>query len=221
MSITVKGNNGLSETYEVTLNELPSRCPFCHRSIRPIPGYGFIIDRDWQILMNCPDKACRQSFIGYYKSTGSHMGYYSGRTSVGSLQTRQFPATIIDISASFVKIYNESFSAEQQGLLEVCGVGYRKALEFLIKDYSILKHPDKQAEIEKKLLGPCINDYVKDEKVKFVAKRAVWLGNDETHYVRKWEGKNLEDLKKLIDLTLHWIEAEVLTESFGIEMPGA
>ena len=65
----------------------------------------------------------------------------------------------------------------------------------------------------------CINDYVNDTRIKSVAKRAVWLGNDETHYIRKWEGKNLEDMKKLIDLTVHWIEMEKLTESFEDDMP--
>jgi hypothetical protein len=50
--------------------------------------------------------------------------------------------------------------------------------------------------------------------------RAVWIGNDVTHYIRKWEGKNLEDLKKLIELTVHWIEMEALSKSFEDEMPG-
>jgi len=69
------------------------------------------------------------------------------------------------------------------------------------------------------LLAKVIGDYVSDNNIKSVAKRAVWLGNDETHYIRKWEGKDLNDLKKLIDLTVHWIEMEVLTASFEEEMP--
>ena len=92
-------------------------------------------------------------------------------------------------------------------------------MEFLIKDYAIHNKPTEKEKIEKKLLGPCIADYVDDNRIKTVAKRAVWLGNDETHYVRKWEGKNLEDLKKLIELTVHWIEMEYLTKSFETEMP--
>lgn len=68
-------------------------------------------------------------------------------------------------------------------------------------------------------LGNCIKSYVDDSRIKTVAQRAVWLGNDETHYIRKWEGKNLNDLKKLIELTVHWIEMERLTESFKEEMP--
>ncbi|MGH9690457.1 MAG: hypothetical protein ACRD4C_05105 [Candidatus Acidiferrales bacterium] len=63
------------------------------------------------------------------------------------------------------------------------------------------------------------SQYVKNEKVKAIAARAVWLGNDETHYTRKWEDKDLEDLKNLIQLTVHWIEMEKMTASVLKEMP--
>ena len=62
----------------------------------------------------------------------------------------------------------------------------------------------------------------KDElitKIQTVAKRALWLGNDETHYLRKWEDKDLTDLRKLIDLTIHWIEMEKLSEEYIEDMP--
>ena len=116
-------------------------------------------------------------------------------------------------------IYNQAFSAEQYNLTEICGVGYRKALEFLIKDYLIINNPDETEKIQKKLLGSCISEYIDNTRLKSVAKRAVWLGNDETHYIRKWETKDLQDLKKLIELTLHWIEMETLSESLESEMP--
>ena len=45
-------------------------------------------------------------------------------------------------------------------------------------------------------------------------KRAVWLGNDETHYVRKWEDKDISDLKRLIKLTVNWIENNLLTQDY-------
>ena len=41
-----------------------------------------------------------------------------------------------------------------------------------------------------------ISRYIDDSNIKNVAKRAVWLGNDETHYIRKWEDKDLSFLKK-------------------------
>jgi hypothetical protein len=45
------------------------------------------------------------------------------------------------------------------------------------------------------------------------------LGNDETHYVRKWADKDLNDLKNLISLTRHWIEMDQLTKDFVKDMP--
>jgi len=131
------------------------------------------------------------------------------------------------VSPDFCAIYEEAFKAEQCGLLLVAGPGYRKALEFLIKDYIIGRLTETDAEklalekakAEKTLLGTCIKDYVKSEQIKEIAKRAAWLGNDETHYVRKWEDKDLKDLKKLISLTLHWIEVETLTLEVIADMP--
>lgn len=60
---------------------------------------------------------------------------------------------------------------------------------------------------------------IKDSNIKEVAKRAAWLGNDETHYMRKWGAQDLQDLKKLIDLTVHWMEAEALTNQLLTAMP--
>ena len=74
-------------------------------------------------------------------------------------------------------------------------------------------------EIKKLQLGPCIDDFVANDKVKQVAKRAAWIGNDETHYVRKWADKDLEYLKALIQLTVNWIEMEETTKKILAEMP--
>ena len=92
-------------------------------------------------------------------------------------------------------------------------------MEFLIKDYLIKTNPTKEESIKKKFLGKCIQEDVTDTKIKSAAKRAVWLGNDETHYVREWTDETLESLKKLISLTHHWIEMEELTEGFEDKMP--
>lgn len=136
------------------------------------------------------------------------------------LKSEVFGETINSISPGFVKIYNESFSAEQMSLMEVCGVGYRKALEFLIKDYVLEGKDQKVVESIKRMqLAQCIETYVTDMNVKNVSKRAVWLGNDETHYVRKWEEKDVQDLKGLIRLTVRWIEQEKETASILQDMP--
>ena len=127
--------------------------------------------------------------------------------------------TIRAISPDFCEIYAQAEMAEQHGLILIAGPGYRKALEFLMKDYAFMQEPTQKDVIEKMLLGPCISTYIKSDQIKAIAKRAAWLGNDETHYVRKWADKDLGDLKKLISLTLHWIEAEKLSQDIIKDMP--
>ena len=206
-----------SSSGKIKFDKLPTKCPFCHNSISPniIAGYQNL--ERAEVYMSCPHSECKRGFIGYYYY--NNYWRFDNETTIGNLITKKFNESIEKISPSFVLIYNEAYSAEQENLKEICGVGYRKALEFLIKDYTVQNNEEEKEKILKMRLANCIKEYVNDERIKAVVKRAVWLGNDETHYVKKWETKNLEDLKKLIDLTVHWIEMEKLTESFETEMP--
>jgi hypothetical protein len=118
------------------------------------------------------------------------------------------------ISPAFFDIYEQAARAESLGLDKLCGVGYRKAIEFLIKDWIAYKRPELRPQVEHLFLGKCIKEYVEDPKIKAVAERAVWLGNDETHYVRKWMDKDINDLKTLLRLTVNWIESSLLTDRY-------
>jgi hypothetical protein len=214
ISVYINHNGGVK-----TIDRTPDICPFCHTAIHAIPLFGHKNDDIFEVSFHCPNYSCNRSFVGYYDWRGTYTATFRNKTSFGFGIRRAFPQALKDISPQFEVIYNQALIAEHQVLLEICGVGYRKALEFLIKDYAIKNNIEKKDHIEKLLLGQVIEKYVSDDKIKNVAKRAVWLGNDETHYIRKWEGKNLSDLKKLIDLTVHWIEMEELTKSFSEEMP--
>jgi hypothetical protein len=203
------------------IETLPDTCPHCHRSIFPVPMYGHKVGRNLEVFFHCPNPSCNQSFIGFYGcGVNNGISPYLNRTAAGSLKERDFSKNINDLSPMFGVIYNQANSAEQYNLVEICGVGYRKALEFLIKDYAVKNNPEKKEVIIKQTLAQTISEFIADINIKSVAQRAVWLGNDETHYTRKWEGRDLQDLKKLIDLTLHWVEMEALTKSFNEEMPG-
>lgn len=118
---------------------------------------------------------------------------------------RKFDDKIVKLSPNFIETYNQSNSAEIYNLNQISGMGYRKALEFLIKDYCIYKKPDKKDDILKSLLGKCIDTYIDDTKVKNLAKVSAWLGNDETHYIKKFEDKDINDLKRFINTALYFI----------------
>ncbi len=102
---------------------------------------------------------------------------------------------------------------EKSGLV---GPGYRKALEFLIKDFAIHKFPKKEEAIKNSFLSTCIEEYIEDDRIRRCAKSASWLGNDQTHYVQRWTDKDLDDLKTLVTLTKNWIENVFLTERLDL-----
>lgn len=187
-------------------------CPFCHSNI--IPNYLFW--DDYKLFANCPNELCKRHFVIIQNGEGKYI-----KVAPNSIpQVRNFSEIIISISPEFANIYNQAYHAEQMNLDQICGVGYRKSLEFLIKDYLISKETDEQTikNIKSKFLNNCIQENVQNEKIKDVAKRAVWLGNDETHYVRKWADKDVSNLKQLIDITIRWIENEIETERVLQEM---
>jgi hypothetical protein len=127
----------------------------------------------------------------------------------------------VDISPQFSEIYDQAYQAEQFGLSLIIGPAYRKSLEYLIKDYAIstVSSDGDKEDILKSFLSSVIDKYIDDARIKRVAKRAAWLGNDETHYVRKWEDKDIEDLKLLISMTTDWIQLIELSKKFESDMP--
>lgn len=207
----------------IQVDRYPDECPFCHRKISMLPFHtGTKNNKQVEIIFRCTNYDCQKLFIAYYQDVGSNSKAYWAfhRTAPSEQKSVEFPQPIIELSPTFVSIYQEAFTVEQLGMSQICGVGYRRALEFLVKDYAIHKHSEEEGNVKKKALGNCIKDYIADVRIKAVAERAAWLGNDETHYVRKWETKDVDDLKLLIRLTVLWIELEVETERIQKEMPG-
>ncbi len=210
----------------------PDFCPVCHRHahigatfpnghISPHEAKGTAHTK-LQIVFSCPSHSCGTLFIGEYQYTRAQGGgYYYALSKLFPISLKKYVVAdpIPKISPNFVTIMNQAEQAEQQGLDEIAGIGFRRALEFLIKDYCILKDPPKKDEIEKKFLGRCIADHILEPRIKACAERATWLGNDEAHYVRRWTKMDITDLKKLITLTTHWIASEHLTEDYLKQMP--
>lgn len=129
-----------------------------------------------------------------------------------------FPDAITGLSSSFVEIFNQASEAESLKLFEVAGPGYRKALEFLVKDFAISANPAHTETIKGKRLQKVINDYIDDANIKDCAERAWWLGNDESHYINKWE-KDIAILKDVITLVVNWIDSHERTKKLREEMP--
>jgi len=212
--------NGESST-EV-FRKKPDTCPLCRKGVDARFIYAYCENKGGfraYVVYQCPMNECHNLFFGQYTRYDDR---YS-RVSVYPHYTKKriFSDEIMNVSESFVDIFNEAYQAEQEGLQQICGAGYRKALEFIIKDYAILLALDAetQEEIKKSWLGTVISTHIPNQQIQDVSKRASWLGNDETHYVRKWGELDLTHLKTLIELTVRWIEMEEKTKLFIEKMP--
>jgi hypothetical protein len=217
--------------HSISIDIYPDSCPICNKGMHPI--YLAIFETKpiqenqmaLDMIFKCPRLDCQTIFFGQYHqiSPGSSSYQLKSTRRVSFIQNPLFPNEIINISPSFVNIYFQSFIAEANGLNEICGCGYRRALEFLIKDYLISSTANDENQIysiKKMLLGSCIKN-IDDIRIQGMAKRATWLGNDETHYYRKWEAHDLQDLKNLIEITVSWINTSLLANKYTSEMPDA
>lgn len=217
---SIQANKFEGGTVNLVYDKQPHECPFCHKSITPRLYQGFQKNETLEIVYRCPDSKCGRIFTTMYQNelNGKYYAYVYKFSSVGTFVEKEFSDSIEKLSDNFVEIYNQALKAESMNLNHISGIGFRKALEFLIKDYLISRNTEDEEKIKKKFLGKCIKEDIDNINVKEMAERATWLGNDETHYVRKWEDKDINDLKLLIKVVLHWIEMEILTQQYKNEM---
>ena len=82
----------------------------------------------------------------------------------------------------------------------------------MIKDYCIYRHNDEEEKIKKQLLGQVISKFIDSTKILNLSKASAWIGNDETHYIRKFEDKDINDLKRFIDATVAFITYELISD---------
>ena len=201
--------------------ELPTKCPCCGTAYSRSPEHANYFQESSGVMTAyatyfCP--ACGRCFFVVYliqEDSPDFLGFPIAQYPTPSEST-SFSQELSTLTPKFVEIYHQAEKAEALGLTELCGIGYRKALEFLVKDYAISQHPDKESEIVSSFLGNCIADFIDNKKIKTLAKASAWLGNDETHYVRKHQNYNVQDLKRFIKATVAYIDSELsFTEAFA------
>lgn len=238
----------------IEVDQFPDSCPHCHYAGKQIfmESERVVTTRRYPRLKvvylatRCPREECGKPAFAIYEEPADHMRHLSGDTYRLRSQTPWTPArhrrdaAVAAISTDFYEILDQAAAAEAYGLPLIAGAGYRKALEYLVKDY-VLAEPRKnletaiaagntsgaasiQAEIDKLLERPLggkngIIALIEDERLQKVAERAVWLGNDEVHYTKKWDDKDIEDLKLVLDLVVSIIQNNARYTALLEDMP--
>ena len=204
------------EGYEFNVFK-PEVCPFCEKGIDATIVSKFIISGlsgyVMYVAMKCP--ICGEVFLCKYLLGGSFNVSMFGELTLpynqiigGGVAKESFSDEINNISPTFVKIYNQAYEAEQIGLNEIDGMGFRKAFEFLIKDYAISINPSEKEAVISKSLSQCIS-VLFTEAEKEIFDKTGWIGNDATHYEKKHEKFNTSDLKKMIMICVSKVEAKI------------
>lgn len=214
-----KFGNGHNQTYVI---DEPDECPLCHFSIKPVKlhvhPYYRESDRYISCLYLC--NRCNRPFVALFECTNRTVKFEENNYLRADLEylgpkhflAKTFDQQISDLSPQFVKIFNQAAAAESQELDEIAGIGYRKAIEFLVKDFAIHLHPEDPDAIKRKPLARCIEEYIDNPQIKLLASRAVWIGNDETHYIRKQEDRDIEDMKKFINAMVYFVGMYLIAE---------
>lgn len=182
----------------------PATCPYCDNFIEPVPvGFSKLSYGANSIALlvsyRCP--ACNKKFIGIYVLDGDNADFLS---MVPIANEEKLSDAFGKISPRFVAIHQQAFRAEARGDAEISIVGYRTAMEILLKDYAVGMLKKSEAEVSGKGLRKTIDDYAPKE-VAAAADVVRIIGDDYTHYVNGHPDVEFDEFKNYYDALLSYI----------------
>lgn len=198
----------LYEDYRINV-ENPSNCPHCHNNMEPRYINNFAEKAVNYSIWKCTYRDCGKLFVAAYQITGQTTAKFKGFLD-GNPIGPHWTETIKNLKSKFILTYMQALQAEYMGLDEISGMGFRKAIEYLVKDYLIQRDSSLEGKIEDTLLGKVIAENFtqpQEADLKELLQRATWLGNDMTHYLKYHENFDISDLKELINLVMDEIHS--------------
>ncbi|CAK1228635.1 hypothetical protein [Fructobacillus tropaeoli] len=233
--VQIKFSEGLVNIKHVSI---PERCPHCGKNMSPRVYSGFSnhkngysknngypesgTKRVFCLVLQCV--LCNSFYIGNFKankfdSEGIITNYGYIDVSYIPPISNDIPENVSEISERFSGIYNQSLKAKEYGLTEIYGMGLRKSLEFLVKDFAIYLsklNSDDSAKIDSikaQSLGQVISSNFREfSNFSKLFQSASWIGNDETHYIRKHPEKDAEFLNSLIKVLANNVSNTVIEQ---------
>lgn len=170
--------------------EIPKLCPKCGVSNNPvfkIEGVQGISDGDLAYI-SCRCLACEHWTFLIVKAASRNdeeKKPWNLLAQFPNNSVRSFDPLIQKCSPRFVDLYNSAFDAEQNGHLDLAGMGYRASLEVLIKDWALQYSGESKDTISKYNLNNAISHFLQNDVAAFASSDVVReFGNDFTHWDR-------------------------------------
>lgn len=199
-------------------------CPFCTKlSIQTVEYLVVSLEDSISILFTCG--LCNRCNFGIFKTVSSEIEHteFSIDHIHNIEQINSFPFSTCPLEDlnnlsfdlnEFQSIWTQSKNAKEIGLDEIAGMGFRKALDCLVRAYACSKNPDSISKINdpRQNLGSVIGTHILNEDIKTLAKASSYLGNDHAHIFKKFPENDVDDLANLIESLLGLIISENLRE---------
>ena len=205
-----------SVTRPVTVEDI---CPVCKKPTNPDlinSSYFPLAEDETHLVLTFRCLGCKHFWTEEFIATRHLINSYTERYEIEHIKVIPNLPSDIPISDDVEmvspigkQIYVQALKAEHEQLDHIAGIGYRKALEFFVKDFSIVTNPDDEGKIIKMSLKQVIEKYIKDEDLKTFALASAYIGNDEGHYYRNNPDKGFTDLKNYLHGVIHYMEMKL------------
>lgn len=174
-----------SVTRPVTVEDI---CPVCKKPTNPDlinSSYFPLAEDETHLVLTFRCLGCKHFWTEEFIATRHLINSYTERYEIEHIKVIPNLPSDIPISDDVEmvspigkQIYVQALKAEHEQLDHIAGIGYRKALEFFVKDFSIVTNPDDEGKIIKMSLKQVIEKYIKDEDLKTFALlclKSLWL----------------------------------------------
>ncbi|EEP28236.1 DUF4145 domain-containing protein [Shuttleworthella satelles] len=195
--------------------EKPATCPYCgigtDAQLRD-SHYSYVED-GYLLTAVGTCTACNKAFMfgSFHKDDDS--GVAKNVFIYPSVTYEKFQnESISKFSPRFIDVYNQSLQAEFNGAIDIAAIGFRTSLEILIKDFAINVLDDDSSKVsELKLMGS-ISEYLSEDLAKSADVIRI-LGNDYTHYQKKYPDMDFVILKKYMEIFVKQVEVDYMIKN--------
>lgn len=114
-----------------------------------------------------------------------------------------------DLSPRFVDLYRQAQAAEDLEAWDVAAMGYRAALEVLLKDYAIRALGRDEKAVARSKLADLIVEVFHEQELVNCADVVRLLGNDYTHFQRRYTDVDFLNIRRYLDLLVSSVAARL------------
>lgn len=209
-----------SSTYSSKPYDKPAVCPFCgigtdapmsSAASLPYKTSSHIVVASYQCT------SCAQKFVVLYERNNDELSYLDIWAHPSG---EALPPCFEKISSRFVEVHKEAQAVELMGYTDLASMGYRKALEIIVKDFAINVLGEPEDTVSKKPLADAIGIYLHQDSLMKTADVVRILGNDHVHYQEKYPEFDFSLLEHYYSIFLQLISTQYDIHNPPVERKG-